>query len=403
MTGRKTAISTNMFSSQLPLPFDEDQLLEPSASRFLEDLEMRENRLNRAMTSPYLRLMDSKRTGDALTGLSWLQTLPADAALYFLYYCDLTALTQEILNRVYSVECAMLSWEEIKSRINQLKERVDSWLSCLPPVLDFTHMEEGNSQAYRFKISLAFHYYSTQIMLGRPCLCRHTDRNTHGFTHDMAVLTLESAMHMLDLLPDEPNTNYLYQTCPWWCILHYIMQTASVIILELSFGCVHVREKESSLLHLGKKSVQWLYTMSEHSIASRRAWQLCEGALSRLELKLGYDTRNLPFRPHQQRAKPCVDPADPSLLEQLDETIDPRTLSTHDDQHLFRPHQQKDSVASQVKIESNLADLLGSDLPSGPSTYDRSAGDIHFPYDPITGEFIRSFFPELNDDEQCDG
>lgn len=402
MTGRKTAISMNMFSSQLPLPFDEDQLLEPSATRFLENLEMRENRLNRAMTSPYLRLMDSKRTGDALIGLSWLQTLPADAALYFLYHCDLTVLTQEILNRVYSVECAMLSWEEIKSRISQLKASVDSWVSCLPSALDFTHMEKENSQAYRFKISLAFHYYSTQIMLGRPCLCRHTDRDKHGFTHDMAVLTLESAMHMLDLLPDEPNTIYLYQTCPWWCILHYIMQTASVIILELSFGCVHIGEKESSLIRLGKKSVQWLYTMSEHSIASRRAWQLCEGALSRLALKLGYDTRNLPFRPNQQRAKPCVDPADPSLLEQLDETIDPRTLCTHDDR-LSRPCPREGSVASRDEIESNLADLLGSDLPPGPSTQDRSAGDTHFPYDPITGEFFRSFFPELNEDEQWDG
>ncbi|KAJ6097258.1 hypothetical protein N7499_001632 [Penicillium canescens] len=403
MTGRKTAISMNMFSSQLPLPFDEDQLLEPSAARFLEDLEMRENRLNRAMTSPYLRIMDSKRTGDALIGLSWLQTLPADAALYFLYHCDLAVLTQEILNRVYSVECAMLSWEEIKSRINHLKASVDSWLSCLPSALDFTHMEEDNSQPYRFKISLAFHYYSTQIMLGRPCLCRHTDRDTHGFTHEMAVLTLESAMHMLDLLPDEPNTIYLYQTCPWWCILHYIMQTASVIILELSFGCVHIREKESSLIRLGKKSVQWLYTMSEHSIASRRAWQLCEGALSRLALKLGYDTRNLPFRPNQQRVKPCIDPVDPALLEQLDETIDPRTLYTHDDQRLSRPRPQEGSVASRGEIESNLAELLGSELPSAPSTHDRSAGDTHFPYDPITGEFIRSFFPEPNEDEPWDG
>lgn len=401
ITGRKTAISTNMFSSQLPLPFNEDQLLEPSATRFLEDLEMRENRLNRAMTSPYLRQMDSKRTENAQIGLSWLQTLPADAALYFLYHCDLTVLTQEILNRVYSVECAMASWEDIKSRINQLKASVDNWLSCLPPVLDFTHMEEENSQAYRFKTSLAFHYYSTQIMLGRPCLCRRTDRDTHGFTHGMAVLTLESAIHMLDLLPDEPNTIYLYQTCPWWCILHYIMQTATVIILELSFGCVHIPEKESSLIRLGKKSVQWLYAMSEHSIASRRAWQLCDSALSRLELSQGYDIGNLPFRPNQQRVKPCIDSADPSLLEQHDETVDPRTLYAHDDQRLSRPRPQEGSVASREEIESNLADLLGPELPSAPS--DRSAGDTHFPYDPITGEFFRAFFPDLNDEEQWDG
>ncbi|OQD79037.1 hypothetical protein PENANT_c065G10301 [Penicillium antarcticum] len=403
MTGRKTAISFKTFSSQLPLPLDEDQLLEPSAIRLLENLEVREQRLNRAMTSPCLLQMDSKPTKDTLLGRSWLRSLPAGAAVYFLYQCDLTALTQEILNRVYSVECAMLSWEEIKGRINHLETTVDSWLSNLPPALKFTHLEEENSEAQRAKTSLAFHYYSTQIMLGRPCLCRHTTQNKeddiHGFTYRMSVSTLDSAMHMLDLLPDEPDTTYIYQTCPWWCMLHYIMQTATVIILELSFGCVHIPEKENSLMKLGGKSVQWLYAMSGHSIAAHRAWQLCEGALSRLALRLGYYSSNLPFRPNEQQIKSEVDSAYSSLLGQRDKTVEPGTLSAHDDQPPSQTHSQEDSIASWGGINSNLADLLGSELSSAPGTHGGSASDMHFPYDPITGEFLRAFFPELKEEQ----
>lgn len=36
---------------------------------------------------------------------------------------------------------------------------------------------------------------------------------------------------MLDLLPDEPDTIWLYGCSPWWCILLYVMQSATVMMM----------------------------------------------------------------------------------------------------------------------------------------------------------------------------
>jgi hypothetical protein len=110
----------------------------------------------------------------------------------------------------------------------------------------------------------------------------------------MAEISLESARQMLELLPDEPNAVWLYQICPWWCILHYLMQAATVLLLELSFGNVHMPEEEHNFLADAKKAIRWLYAMSGCSAASRRAWQLCNTNLRRIAYGMNYDVSDLP-------------------------------------------------------------------------------------------------------------
>ncbi|KAJ5400277.1 hypothetical protein N7465_010766 [Penicillium sp. CMV-2018d] len=410
MTGRATSISTNMYTTQLPLPFDEHHLSEPSATLFLENFDIREKRVDMAMTSPHIRYPDRQQTEDALAGRSWLQSLPVNPSLYFLYYCDLTVVNQEILDHVYSAESATVSWDDIKGGINRLKATVDAWLSALPPGLDFTSMKEENENTYWAKTNLAFHYHSTRIVLGRPCLCRHTPhqadtrrRNVDngGFSHDMAVMTLESAMKMLDLLPDEPNTAHLYRFCPWWCFLHYIMQTATVIILELSFRCVHMPDRESSLVQSAKKSLRWLYMMSTHCIASHRAWQLCENAVRRLLPSMGYDDSDIQH-PNKQSDKVSGD-HDAAPPSRLDGEVDGA-------QGLPYNGQYQSSIPSHgshtVDHSSNDADLTGS-LASGflsaPSTQEQTAGDASLHYDPISEQFIRYFFPSMDGGENPSG
>lgn len=403
MTGRATSISTNMYTTQLPLPFDEHHLSEPPARLFLDNFDIRERRVDMAMTSPHIRYPDRKQTEDALAGRSWLRSLPVNPSLYFLYYCDLTVVNQEILDHVYSAESATVSWDDIKGGIGRLKATVDAWLSTLPPGLDFTSMKEENEKTYWAKINLAFHYHSTRIVLGRPCLCRHTPRqadrrrgslDNRGFSHEMAVMTLESAMNMLDLLPDEPNTAHLYRFCPWWCFLHYIMQAATVIILELSFHCVHMPDRESSLVQSAKKSVRWLYMMSTHCIASHRAWQLCESAVRRLVPSMGYTDSGIPQPPKQSN----------DLSGDHDGGVDAAQDLPHNNgqyQSSMLPHERY-----TVDHSNNDTDLTGSLAPgllSTPSTEEQTPGDANFPYDPISEEFIRYFFPSMDGGERPSG
>ncbi|KAJ5696229.1 hypothetical protein N7536_006641 [Penicillium majusculum] len=410
MTGRATSVSTNMYTTQLPLPFDEYHLSEPSARLFLDNFDIREKRVDMAMTSPHIRYPDRQQTEDALAGRSWLRSLPVNPSLYFLYYCDLTVVNQEILDHVYSPESAAVSWDDIKGSIGRLKANVDAWLSTLPSGLDFTSMNDKNEKTYWAKINLAFHYHSTRIVLGRPCLCRHTPQadgrrrslDRRGFSHDMAVMTLESAMDMLDLLPDEPNTAHLYQFCPWWCFLHYIMQTATVIILELSFRCVHMPDRERSLIQSAKKSVQWLQMMSTHCIASHRAWQLCESAVRRLVSSMEYTDGEIPQPSNKQSndlSSDHVGSAQPSQRDGVDGA-----------QGLPCNGQYQSSILSHkshtVDHSNNDADLAGSWAPgflSAPSTQEQTAGDGNFPYDPISEEFIRYFFPSMDGEEKPNG
>lgn len=406
MTGRATAISTNMYTTQLPLPLDEDHLSEPPATVLLGDLGIREKRVDMAMTSPHIRHPDRQQTEDSLAGRAWLQSLPVNPSLYFLYYCDLTVVNQEILDHIYSPENATVSWEDIKGNIDRLKANVDAWLSSLPPGLDFTSVKDENQQTYWAKTNLAFHYHSTRIMLGRPCLCRHNPNrpdkerslDQQGFSHDVAVMTLESAMQMLDLLPDQPNSVHLYQFCPWWCFLHYIMQTATVIILELSCRCVHMPDRKSSLVQSAKKSVRWLYMMSTHCIASHRAWKLCESAVRRLVSSMGYDTSDIP-PPNKQRDGLFGDNVGHVPPAQLDGTTDGTQGLPSNGQCQSSIHPHESHAVDHYNNDSDLTDSLTSGLLSTPNTQEYAAGDAHFPYDPISEEFLRYFFPSLDGGE----
>ncbi|KAJ5601458.1 hypothetical protein N7510_010992 [Penicillium lagena] len=398
MTGRATCILDGVCTSPLPIPFDEDQLDEPAAAEVLNDSALRDDRINSVMASSWVRHMPlnpangKEATKERSPGSKWITNLPVSFGLAYTYFCDLTVVAQEIVNKVYSVDCVMVPWPHMENRIGELRARVDLWYSLLPPALDFTRKEDGGADLLRGKLSLAFHYYSARITLGRPCLCQRDARQKGPserptFSHEMAVISLESASRMLDLIPDEPNAVQLYQICPWWCILHYLMQAATVLLLELSFGSVHLPSDEANFVQLAKKSIRWLYDMSHHSVASRRGWQLCDVAMRRLAVGMKLDISDMPSAKYHP---------EPEVPQNANRSED---ISQH-------PPQFDDpwgaQVTSQVPVQQDFLtypSMSTSELLSS-LTAESQSGDSYFPYDPIGGEFIRSFFPDSAADEQ---
>ncbi|KAJ5155438.1 hypothetical protein N7492_008241 [Penicillium capsulatum] len=410
MTGRATCILDGICTTPLPVPFEEEQMQEAPAVEIINDTVLRDERINKVMASAWVRHMPLNPTGgkeathsSRRRDNSWVKSLPYNPGLCYLYLCDLAVVVQEIVNKVYSPDCVMVPWAHIENRIGELRSRIDLWYHSLPAVLDFTRKEDEGPDLLRSKLTLAFHYYSARITLGRPCLCR---RDTRGrsphekstFSHDMALLTLESANRMLDLIPDEPNAIQLYDISPWWCILHYLMQGATVLLLELSFGCVHNPEEEQTYIVMAKKAIRWLFAMSEHSIASRRAWQLCDVSLRRLAEGMKFDISDMPSHSY--------DPAPTSTLSE-----DP----THEQPNIgpvstgfWGPHLEELSLANSQPVPlgdhfhyPTLADTSVSD-PLSLLGDAQPSDDIHFPYDPISDEFIRSFFPQHNEQERWD-
>jgi hypothetical protein len=420
MTGRPTCILDGVCTTPLPLPFEEEELSEPTAAEVLNNSHLRDDRINKVMASAWVRHMPLNPTGgkeatasSRARDNSWVKSLSPNFGLTHLYYCDLAVVTQEIVNKVYSVDCVMVPWSHIENRIGELRSRCDIWYNNLPSVLDFTQKNDDGPEILRSKLALAFQYYSARITLGRPCLCRRDAQQKNpadksSFSHDMAVLTLESAIRLLDLIPDEPNAVQLYQISPWWCILHYLMQATTVILLELSFGSVHMPDDEKNFIVFAKKGTRWLYAMSEHSVASRRAWQLCDISLRRLATGMKFDVSDMPTSTYQTAPMSTLDLTDPGQYPgQSLNTGGPGPLRT-DSAGYWGPHLEDLSLADQVQnfpsdhLYNSYSDVPTPDIMS--STVDGSmADDLYFPYDPISGEFIRSFFPHSNEEESSWG
>ncbi|KAJ5239825.1 hypothetical protein N7468_004444 [Penicillium chermesinum] len=409
MTGRATCILDGICTTPLPIPFEEEEMHEAPAAELLNNSVTRDERINRVMASAWVRHMPLNPTGgkEAIHANrdrynSWVKSVHINAGLCHLYYCDLAVVVQEIVNKVYSVDCVLVPWTHIENRIGELRARIDVWFYSLPPGLDFTKKEDEGPERLRYKLALAFHYYSARITLGRPCLCRRdarkkTPSESSTFSHDMAEITLESAKLMLDLIPDEPNALQLYEISPWWCVLHYLMQAATVLLLEISFGCVHMPDEEKTFVALAKKATRWLYTMSEHSIASRRAWQLCDVSLRRLAEGMKFDVSDMPVNTYQPAPTTTFSNTNPQESHQ---TIAPAATG------LWNP------TMDELDFTSSLHHNVGTDMLNYPSfstmpTSDpvaslsaesQIADDLYFPYDPISGEFIRSFFPQANEE-----
>ncbi|KAH2753705.1 hypothetical protein KXW10_003862 [Aspergillus fumigatus] len=180
LTGRSTCIQHGVCTAPMPLPFEDDQLREPFAAKLLADQEMRQALVGSAMASSYVRQRplnppagrDAQHI-DKPRDTKWLKSQPASHALCFLFYTDLTVISQEIINGVYSPDCINAPLAHTENRIGELRARIDRWYSSLPEAFEFARKADDEDQdVLRSKLFLAFHFYSAQIMLGRPCLCR---------------------------------------------------------------------------------------------------------------------------------------------------------------------------------------------------------------------------------------
>jgi hypothetical protein len=397
MTGRAIYTLDGGYSTPLPLPFEEHQLQDdPKAIEVLNDSALRDERISEVMASSWISSTEDTQNSRP-RDQTWLKGLPVNTGLCYLYYCDLAVVTQEIVNKVYSTNAVTLVWSEIENRLDELRSRIDIWKSSLPTALDFEKEPTDDSPEHlRCRLVLAFHYYSARMILGRPCFCRRDVRQRNSlwtYSYTMAVFTLESATRMLDLIPDDPNVFQLYHLCPWWGVLRYLMQAATIILLELSFGCVHVPKEEEKLVRLSKKSIRWLFAMSERSVGSRRAWQLCDSSFRSLANKMNYNTDDLPSPlSYPEHAKTEATPGSHTGSDQVasfapSDYHDPRSEGLMD---TFRPVPETGFYTTYLNFPT--PDLTTSlQLPS-------ETDDSYFPYDSLSEELMRSFLPSFDGD-----
>lgn len=252
---------------------------------------------------------------------TWLKTVNPTPSLYFFHLIDLSILTHAAVTAVYSLPPNKDSGQ---SEIPIYQEKLQTWLSTLPPPFAFT--DDSNHQDFcpdnPYQVSLALTYYSSQILLSRPCLTRpETKEGTNirfprsRFGNDTAKTCVQSALSLISVLPETPTTGWLLKMCPWWCMVHFLMQSLTVLLMQLSIGPVpfldnhgehtgqgdidpNISENKNQMpeiiLTAVKKSLNWLYEIAKNDPSAHRAFRISESFFCRIGRAKGLDFTGIP-------------------------------------------------------------------------------------------------------------
>ncbi|KAL6232408.1 hypothetical protein BDW75DRAFT_247192 [Aspergillus navahoensis] len=308
MTGRVPCVDHRAMSLYPPVPYDESDFDDSQLKTILGMHHQREKRLRFTIYATDEEL--AART-------AWLQSIKPNASLYFFHLVDLSIITHAAVMDIYSLQSTRESHSgRGQSEIPHYQSRLQSWVSNLHPAFAFTDKENVNelslSKDSRAQVTLALSYYSSQIILSRPCLTRPDFKEGTNirfprsrFGNDTARTCIHSALSLISVLPDEPDTTWMLRKSPWWCILHYIMQAITVLLIELSIGFVaddvaapgkkqgqeqakeHKQDKGNrhapeAVWNASKKALRWLQCMAKQDPSSGRAFEISEGFLRRI-------------------------------------------------------------------------------------------------------------------------
>ena len=303
MTGRPTSFSETDCSAPMPLPLEEDSFLRTNTSDS-QNLVL----LRRLSSQESQQTEGSVSTPSSAANSSKLKMSPVDSispasqerrhvfapcnALYFKYHTSLTNFTNEVLNRLYRADALSKSWADVQNTIATLNSKLDKWRVELPNVFDFTR-KQRDQQFVRQRMSLGFSYYSTVVIINRPCLCRidrkiaNQSSKAQDFNREIAMKCVHAPQDMLEMLPQEPNAIGLYKVAPWWCLVHFLVQAATVLMLELSFRSHHMPNEVEEIFDSTKKAIDWLRSLSQVDEAAKRAWSLCNEMFHKTALMVG--------------------------------------------------------------------------------------------------------------------
>jgi len=311
MTGRPLSTEAIFCTTPLPIPLREEDLWDEQVVRLTISQKTRAGLFTSLLSNSILAPpQDSaSRNNSAQLGLSQVnrkkripqgtaktQTtgtgLALNSSLCFLYAVDLAHLLREAINTLYAPRATRQPCREIETAIFMLNSHADDWLSHLPAEFQFaTPNTNATQRLAQQRAILAFRFYATKLVITQPSLrlsgSTMEPRSQGSFSDNLATICVQAACQMLDLLPDEPDCSWLYGIAPWWSILHNIMQSTTVLLVEL-FTFTHLDTPNAiGLIQRVRKATHWLNEMSAKDASSQRAWLVCMDILSRHGSKFG--------------------------------------------------------------------------------------------------------------------
>ncbi|KAJ5762085.1 uncharacterized protein N7511_005467 [Penicillium nucicola] len=304
--GRPPGVYRTYCATPLPVPYREEefgaehviQLLTSSEARriLMSSLQFqlpKSDRLDSPMKASPIHFASREEIRNEQVRAAAAQCLSMKASLYFTYAIDLASIMEEAISTLYSPIAGPRSWLQIELATSALYELTERWLSRLPVSYHFT-----GAEIYRHDVlqhtSLAFQFYSTKLMITQPCLHRvmyamPDDGPPSNLCSTMATTCVQAACQMLDLLPSDPDTTWLHESSPWWCMLHYIMQSATVLMMNLVVRPEEGTAESANIDAMIRKVLLWLSTMAINDSSAMRARLLCIDILARHGSRLGME------------------------------------------------------------------------------------------------------------------
>lgn len=145
---------------------------------------------------------------------------------YIVNHIKITLIIQEALINMYSPRTAAKSWLMIQGHMSKALEKLAAWEKEAIPTISRTYKGKHKAVHERQQFLLRTDFWSTTMLITRPCLCRTQQRipnesNTSAaFNAFNAQKCVEAAMEMAKLFPDEPDLDFIYNQGPWWSVNH---------------------------------------------------------------------------------------------------------------------------------------------------------------------------------------
>ncbi|KAH8714822.1 fungal-specific transcription factor domain-containing protein [Phaeosphaeriaceae sp. PMI808] len=281
MTGRPNIGINRTCSVQLPLPISTEDIEEAIiSSRFGGESRAYAGLFTptRPVTSHHSPNSPNQSMHDSSTS----SPEPANAGSYLKNLIQLGKITEDSLN-LYTAKIVAESWQDIQQKIVRLTEELELWAMSLPERFSFYTRRGIADQRYeRERNTLNILYHTTLILITRPCLCRLDRRiinqtaKSNEFNQKTAFACVESAKSVSRLLPNDPQLHLtiLYKIGPWWIMVHTIMQSLMVLLLEISLETLQLPHDREEIVFSLKRLVRWLRAMSTNNRMAERAYSL---------------------------------------------------------------------------------------------------------------------------------
>jgi hypothetical protein len=186
----------------------------------------------------------------------------------------------------------------VQTKISELLKELEEWANIA--LIGSEQAQKGKQKAdfRREYFLLQTDYWSTKMLITRPCLCRmerhfrNESETSASFNAKTAEVCVEAALELIKLFPDHPDLDFIYTKGPWWTIVHLskllskckraihaniiveVMQAVAILLLEAAHESTETRPSDPSTIESIKKLIRWLRAMQNNDPVAARAYHV---------------------------------------------------------------------------------------------------------------------------------